>query len=61
MRVGKGWERNRQELYVANRPAGYVKCIAASLSLFIFISPYLTPGELNPLSVSVSEIPFLGL
>lgn len=26
----------------------------------LHISPYLTPGELNPLSVSVSEIPFLG-
>ena len=38
MRVAKGWERNRQELYVANRPAGYVQRIAASLSLFLFTS-----------------------
>lgn len=38
MRVAKGWERNRQELYVASRPASYVQRIAASLSLFLFIS-----------------------
>ena len=64
MRVAKGWERNRQELYVANRrPAGYVQRIAASLTLFLFTSPYLVPGKLNSLSVSVSvsvsEIPSL--
>ena len=60
MRVAKGRERNRQELYVANRrPAGYVQRIAASLTLFLFMSPYLVPGKLNSLSVSVSEIPFL--
>ena len=62
MRVMKGWERNRQELYVANRRlAGYVQRIAASLTLSLHISPYLVPGKLNSLSVSVSEVPYLGL